>query len=256
MLIEERQQLILQILKQKGTVSVAELVELYNASESTIRRDLATLDEKGYLQKIHGGAMLKSGIATHVEYKMSTKQAMHIEDKRQIAKKAASIIQDGDVIYLDAGTTIEALIDYIEANDLVVVTNGIGHVQKLLQKGIQTIILGGSVKMNTEAVVGAGAVAELEKYQFTKGFFGANGVSAEQGFTTPDIEEAMVKQKALNKCNEAYVLADNSKVDEVSFVRFASLEQANFITNGKLPSQFYEQTTIIEVDNKHEQTND
>ena len=67
MLIEERQQLILQILKQKGTVSVAELVELYNASESTIRRDLATLDEKGYLQKIHGGAMLKSGIATHVE---------------------------------------------------------------------------------------------------------------------------------------------------------------------------------------------
>lgn len=247
MLTEERQQLILQRLKQQGSVSVSELVVLLETSESTIRRDLTTLNEKGQLKKIHGGAMLSEGVASHVEYQMDDKQGMNRTQKDEIAQYAARLIGDGDVIYLDAGTTTERMIDYIDANNLIAVTNGVGHITKLLRKGIQTIIIGGQVKAATEAIVGVNAVAELDKYQFTKGFFGANGVTS-QGYTTPDMEEAMVKQKAMAHCNEAYILADASKVGEVSFVRFAQLDEATLITNSKVDSKLHEKTTIIEVD--------
>lgn len=248
MLTEERQQLILQILKQEGTVTVTELVEVLDTSESTIRRDLTALSEKGRLKKIHGGAMLSEGVASHVEYQMDRRQNMNISEKQLIAQKAASLITDGDVIYLDAGTTTEMMINYIEAKDLVAVTNGIGHIKKLLQKGIQTIVLGGGIKSVTEAVIGVNAVAELDKYHFTKGFFGTNGISEKRGYTTPDIEEAMVKQKALQRCNEAYILADHTKVNKISFVRFAQMDEATLITDRKVDTKLHEETTIIEVD--------
>lgn len=247
MLTEERQHMILQRLRQQGSVTVSELVTLFDTSESTIRRDLTALGEKGQLKKIHGGAMLGEGLTSHVEYQMDHKQKMNPDEKRLLAKKAASLIQDGDVIYLDAGTTTEMIIDYIEAKNLMAVTNGVSHITKLLRKGIQTIILGGQVKATTEAVVGVGAVAELDKYHFTKGFFGVNGVCSE-GYTTPDMEEAMVKQKAMKKCNEAYILADYSKLGEVSFVRFAQIDEATLITNGKVDQKLHEKTMIIEVD--------
>lgn len=249
MLTEERQQLIIQRLKQKGTVTVSELVEVLDASESTIRRDLTALDEKGSLKKIHGGAMLKEGVTSHIEYRMESKKEMNKRAKVSIAKKAASLIEDGDVIYLDAGTTTELMIPYIQATDIIVVTNGIGHVQKLLQKNIQTIILGGSVKCITEAVIGARAVMELNQYHFTKGFFGTNGVSSLKGYTTPDIEEAMVKQRAVSQSDKVYILADASKINEVSFVSFATVDEGTIITNCEVSSSLRDQTTIIEVDN-------
>ncbi|MGL4344184.1 MAG: DeoR/GlpR family DNA-binding transcription regulator [Cellulosilyticaceae bacterium] len=248
MLTEERQQLILQQLKQQGTVTVAELVAQLDTSESTIRRDLTVLSERGQLKKIHGGAMLEQGVATHIEYQMDCKQTMNQLEKQCIARYAARLIEDGDVIYLDAGTSTERMIDFIEAKDLVAVTNGIGHVKKLLQKGIQTVMIGGSVKAVTEAVIGVNAVAELDKYHFTKGFFGTNGVSGYKGYTTPDIEEAMVKQKAIQKSNEVYILADHTKINEVSFVRFAKIDEATLITDRQVDGKLHEQTTIIEVD--------
>ncbi|MGL4736254.1 MAG: DeoR/GlpR family DNA-binding transcription regulator [Cellulosilyticaceae bacterium] len=247
MLTEERQQLILQRLRQQGSVSVGELVELFETSESTIRRDLTALGEKGQLKKIHGGAMLSEGVASHVEYRMDHKQGMNPAQKERIARHAAKFIRDGDVIYLDAGTTTELMIEYINADNLIAVTNGIGHVTKLLRKGIQTIIIGGQVKATTEAIVGVGAIGDLDKYQFTKGFFGANGVGS-QGYTTPDMEEAMVKEKAMQHCNEAYVLADSSKIGKVSFVRFAQIDEATLITNDKVDKKLHEKTMIIEVD--------
>lgn len=248
MLTEERQQLILKHLYKKGTITVTELVERLGASESTIRRDLVALDEKGRLKKIHGGAMVQEAMHAQVEYRMERKKEMNLEAKEAIAKMAATFIKDGDVIYIDAGTTTELMIGYITAKDLKVVTNGIGHVTKLLQKGIPTLILGGQVKALTEAVVGAKTVTDLNQYHFTKGFFGTNGVSVQNGYTTPDVEEALVKQKALEKSQRAFVLADESKLHNVSFVSFAAIDEATLITNGKVTDTLGEQTKIVEVE--------
>ena len=192
MFTEERFNIILQELKTKGIVSVTELVKLLDASESTVRRDLNALHNEGLLKKIHGGAISIGDNTSKHDYKVNVRKTLNVEEKQLIAKKAASFITDYDVIFLDAGTTTELLIDYIETNNILVVTNGIVHAKKLLENGIKTFMLGGEVKAVTEAIVGSNAVEDLKKYNFSKGFFGSNGVSNKSGYTTPDINEAMV----------------------------------------------------------------
>lgn len=149
MFTEERYNIILQELNTKGIVSVTELVELLDASESTIRRDLNSLHNDGMLKKIHGGAISIGDNTSKHDYKVNVRKTLNTEEKHQLAKYAASLIENDDVIYLDAGTTTEAMIDYIQSDRILVVTNGIVHAKKLLEKGVKTFILGGEVKAVT-----------------------------------------------------------------------------------------------------------
>lgn len=247
MLTQERHSIILQELKLKEMITVTELVEQLETSESTIRRDLMTLEQQGYLKRVHGGAMLPEKKLSQLEYQVDKRQTMNRREKEAIAKKAASFITEGDVIYIDAGTTTELLIDYIESKDLIVVTNGIEHATKLLAKGIRVHILGGEIKAVTHAIVGANAVKDLEKYNFSKGFFGVNGISLASGYTTPDFNEGIVKEKAIRKCQEAYILADETKLDTVSFMSFARLDEAMLVTNAGDHKRLKEETKVIEV---------
>lgn len=245
MFTEERFKVILQELKIKGIVSVTDLVQMLDASESTIRRDLNTLDKKGLLKKIHGGAVSNGEDSSKHDFKVNVRQSLNTNEKSQIAKYAASLIEDGDVIYLDAGTTTQLLIEFIKARDIIVVTNGIVHAKKLLEKGIKTFILGGELKAITEAIVGSTTVEDLKKYNFSKGFFGVNGVSNQHGYTTPDVNEAMVKAQAIKMCKESYILADKSKIEKVSFITFGAIGDSTLITT-EIDNNVYD-TNIIEV---------
>lgn len=250
MFTEERFNIILQELKNKGIVSVTELVDLLDASESTVRRDLNALHNEGLLKKIHGGAISIGDNTSKHDYKVNVRKTLNIEEKQFIAKKAASLIRDDEVIYLDAGTTTELMIDYIESKNIVVVTNGIVHAKRLLEKGIKTFMLGGEVKAVTEAIVGSNAVEDLKKYNFSKGFFGTNGVSNKSGYTTPDINEAMVKCEAIKRCNESYVLADESKLEEVSFITFGNISDSALITSKVNENIDNYDTKVIGVEEK------
>ncbi|MFT8348434.1 DeoR/GlpR family DNA-binding transcription regulator [Clostridium saccharoperbutylacetonicum] len=247
MFTEERYNIILQELKVKGIVSVTDLVKLLDASESTVRRDLNSLDSEGLLKKIHGGAISIDESASKYDYKVNIRQSLNVDEKSEIAKYSASLIEEGDVIYLDAGTTTELVIDFISTNNITAVTNGIVHAKKLLERGIKTFIVGGELKAITEAIVGTTAVEELKKYNFTKGFFGVNGISNQGGFTTPDVNEAMVKEQAMKMCKESFVLADHSKLEKVSFITFGAISDSKIITfriDGKNISY---DTNVIEV---------
>ena len=246
MFTEERHNIILRELKIKGMISVNDLVKLLNTSESTIRRDLNTLDSEGLLKKIHGGATLVGEKASRHDYKVNVRKSLNLDEKRKIAIHAASLIQDEDVIYIDAGTTTELIIEFISNTNITAVTNGIVHAKKLLEKNIKTFILGGEIKDVTEAIIGSNAVLDLKKYNFSKGFFGANGISNENGYTTPDVTEGMVKAEALRRCKKAYVLADESKLDQGSFVTFGNIEDATLITN-KLNGNTKYDTNVIGV---------
>ena len=105
MFTEERFNIILEELKKKGIVSVTDLVKMLDASESTIRRDLNTLDKDGLLKKIHGGAISIDESSSKHDYKVDVRQSLNVDEKYETAKHAASLIEDGDVIYIDAGTT-------------------------------------------------------------------------------------------------------------------------------------------------------
>lgn len=247
MFTEERYNIILQELKVKGIISVTDLVKMLDASESTIRRDLNALDSEGLLKKIHGGAILIGESTSKHDYMVNVRQSLNTDEKYEIAKKAASLIKEGDVIYLDAGTTTEILINFIQADNITVVTNGIVHAKKLLEKEIKTFMLGGEVKAITEAIVGSSAVSDLKKYNFSIGFFGTNGVSNRNGYTTPDINEAMVKAEAMKRCNESFILADQSKLEEVSFITFGAIIDATLITTRIDNKIISYDTNVIEV---------
>mgnify|MGYP001240475674 CR=1 FL=1 len=247
MFTEERFNIILEELKIKGIVSVTDLVKILDTSESTIRRDLNALDNEGLLKKVHGGAIVIGESTSKYDYKVNIRQSLNIEEKYEIAKYAASLIEEGDVIYLDAGTTTEILIDFVKANNITVVTNGIVHAKKLLEKGFKTFIVGGEVKAITEAIIGFTATEDLKKYNFSKGFFGVNGVSNANGYTTPDVNEAMVKAQAMKMCNKSFVLADQSKLEKVSFITFGAITDSTLITTKINDNNTNYDTNVIEV---------
>ena len=249
MLTEERFAKIVKIVNQEGTVTVLELAQAIGISESTIRRDLNQLDKLGRIRKVHGGATAAVLMSDGHERNMQEKYSRNIEEKRAIAAYAATLVHPNDFVFLDAGSTTEQMAEYLEENTALYVTNGITLAQKLAARGFKTMLLAGRVKASTDAVIGMEAVSSLARYHFTRGFFGTNGITVVEGFTTPDLEEAANKRAAMEHCRQCYVLADNSKFDTLSNVSFGELSKAKIITTrGNVRLKNYKQhTEVIEV---------
>lgn len=238
MLTEQRHSIILDTLSRQRSVDLSELCSLLDASESTVRRDLAALNDNGLLIKVRGGAMSLGEKFSSLEHNIEEKANMFVEEKTAIAKYAASLINDGDFVYLDAGTTTEKMIDFISSKSVIFVTNAFISAKKLAQRGFKVLITPGEVKASTEAIVGSEAVIALSHYNFTKCFMGVNGISRKGGFSTPDKSEANVKAAAMARGHKVYVLADHSKFGEMTSIKFAELKDANVITD-KVPDRKY-----------------
>ncbi|HEK6921638.1 TPA: DeoR/GlpR transcriptional regulator [Staphylococcus aureus] len=232
---EKRHELILEELSHKDFLTLQELIDRTGCSASTIRRDLSKLQQLGKLQRVHGGAMLKEN--RMIEANLTEKLATNLDEKKMIAKIAANQINDNECLFIDAGSSTLELIKYIQAKDIIVVTNGLTHVEALLKKGIKTIMLGGQVKENTLATIGSSAMEILRRYCFDKAFIGMNGLDIELGLTTPDEQEALVKQTAMSLANQSFVLIDHSKFNKVHFARVPLLESTTIITSEKALNQ-------------------
>lgn len=247
MLTNERHAIILKLLDEKQTLTTQDIMEATAASESTIRRDLTDLENQHKLQRIHGGATLTEKKLQ--EYSIAEKSTRNLQEKQLIAKLAADSIQEEDCIFLDAGTTTLQVIPFLKDKQVVVVTNGLTHLDLLIEHGITTYLTGGYIKQKTSALIGQQAVQSLENYRFDKCFLGVNGFHIDFGYTTPDPEEANIKQTASSLAKETYVLADHTKLNKVSFAKVCDLAQATLLT-GTLPKKDYEMLvnkTIIEV---------
>lgn len=248
MLQEERYNRILSEIAVKGAVKVSELAEALCSSESTIRRDINELDSAGKLKKVFGGAVaLDKGIKTVLE-DITSKYQVRVKEKESVAKYAASLIDDYDFIFIDAGSTTERMIDFIDNPTVTCVTNGIIHGQKLARKGLKVYMVGGKLHSTTLSIIGAEAVNFISKCNFTKCFMGANGIDAERGFTTPDFDEAMVKEVVLKHSSKGYVLADSSKFGCISAATFGKLEQCCVITDKLKHDEFRKYTIVKEVE--------
>ena len=248
MLTEDRFSRILAVVDAEGSVTVTDLVRRLDTSESTIRRDLTAMHKKGLLTKVYGGAIsLKRPELMVRDEKIVNRKAMYAEEKEKIARYAASLIGPEDFVFLDAGTTTEMMIDYITARQAVFVTHAVSHALRLAALDVRVILLGGEVKSVTETAVGEEALEYLEKFRFTKGFFGTNGISLENGFSTPDPKEAAIKTKALYASRWSYILADESKFGVESNVRFADFKDAKVITTAAPDGEWKKQKNIIQV---------
>lgn len=246
MLTEQRQKLLLELVNKKKSITVMEAREILDASESTIRRDISALHNAGKLTKVFGGAIAKENTLVTEEPSVEQKVEKNKEEKMRIAKYAASLIKPEDFVYLDAGTTTGYMLNYFEKNGAVFVTNAISHAKRLAMDGNKVILIEGELKWTTEALIGSYAVTALSKYHFTKGFFGTNGLTKNAGFTTPDVNEALVKNKAMEQCSERFVLADDSKFDKISPVTFGNFNDGIIITNQK--NDNYCEDNLVVVD--------
>ncbi len=247
MLTEERFAKIIALLEQTGSVTIQQLMTELDASESTVRRDLISLDANGQLTKVHGGAVLKGGSYSTKDDNVTNRKLLYCEEKRKIAKYAAGLITQKDFVYVDAGTTTEFMIECIAERQAVFVTNAVTHAKRLAERGCTVYLLGGEFKAVTEAIVGEEAVATLEKYNFTKGFWGANGIHTKAGYSTPEVKEAMVKRKSMEKCRDCYILSDESKFGRISSVTFADFDKAKIITTGLSDINYMSYKNIINI---------
>lgn len=248
MLQDQRHAAILEELKLKHAVKVTDLARKLEISESTIRRDINELDQQEKLKRVFGGAISLSGVkrlglmdgVTDV----AARSRVNVELKEQIARYAAALVCDDDFVFIDAGTTTERMLDYLENKRATYVTNGLAHARKLMENGFDAYMVGGLLRISTEAAIGTLAVESLKQYNFTKSFVGTNGVDLEKGFSTPDIGEAAVKTAVIKQSQQSYVLADHTKFGLISSVTFAQLADACIITNQESSPQYGEQTEI------------
>ncbi len=283
MLQYERFETILQTLQKQSSVRVTDLSRMLGVSESTVRRDIADLDRAGRLKKVFGGAVpadagkagpaengsagargdafvAEDSITDGIDFgqrnvnvrsmDLRLKETLRTSEKTEVADYAASLIEEGDLIYIDAGTTTGSMIDRIVCRDAVYVTNGVRHAIRLAASGCNVYLLSGKVKSSTEAVIGHDAVNSLQKYHFSKAFIGTDGIDEEYGLTTSDIEESMVKTEAIRRSGKVYILADSSKFGLVASITFAPLSSGTVITDHLPQESFRSQTEIREVNKR------
>lgn len=243
MFAEERHSTIADLLTAHGRVTVTELAQRFTITPETVRRDLALLEEQGELRRVHGGAVAVDRGST-AETSVPERLATHSEQKQRIAAAAFALLPRTSAasIVLDAGTTTEALAGLIAQRDadapaLLVLTNSIPIAAALSDTpGVALHILGGKVRGVTQAAVGAGTVAELRNVRPDIAFVGTNGIHADFGLSTPDPEEAAVKTAFVQAARRTVVLADASKLDSETLVRFATLEDVDTLVTDGTPS--------------------
>lgn len=208
-------------------VALEDLMQLLDSSESTVRRDLGELEQEGRLHRVHGGAELFHSLQE--ELSNQEKSVKNSQIKQVLAQKASRFVYDNDVIFIDAGTTTEFLLPFLQGKNVTVVTNSIHHATRLVDLSIKTIIIGGYVKQTTDASIGSVALEQIRQMNFDKAFLGMNGVD-EAYLTTPDMEEAVIKKAVIANAKVSYILVDGTKIGQVSFVKVAAIDQVTIIT--------------------------
>jgi DeoR family fructose operon transcriptional repressor len=242
---EERQSLIADLLAGAGRVRVSDLAIHFDVTPETVRKDLSAMEGVGQLRRVHGGAVATDMQSTF-EPSLGERQTQHRDEKNRIALAALALIpasRTGSIL-IDSGSTTEHLAELLldwkpasTGDQLLVITNALPIAYKLSRnEEIQLHILGGVVRGLTSAIVGAGTVDQLEALRPDIAFIGTNGVDAGFGFSTPDAVEAAVKSAIVRSARRVVALADSSKLDQQTLVRFAALSEIDTLITNQLPS--------------------
>lgn len=229
MIKQQRWSIILNLCEEKDEVDVSEFVLALKVSEATVRRDLQQMEDLDMITRYHGGAKINK--LRNSEQPMIFKSETNSDSKRKVARLAASLIEDNQMIFIDAGSSTYEMINYITAKNITVVTTGIPHIQSLGLNSIRTIILGGSVRWSTQAITGNQALSQLNNLFFDKAFLGVNGIHQLHGFTTTNEQEAEIKSKIMSQSTDTYFLADHSKFNKLFPVKYADLKDGTILTD-------------------------
>ncbi len=232
----ERHQYIIDYLKTHKSVDVSFLSAELAVSEVTVRKDLEKLEQDKWLVRSHGGAVLNENL--FVEPSFVEKEDRLTGEKSAIAAEAVKLIRDGMVVAMSTGTTVSRLAGLIrDRTSLTVVTNAVNVATELMgHAGIELFLTGGHIRPNTFALIGETAEKSLDGVYTEYVFFGANGFSADEGLTTPSMEEARVVRRLIDNAKHVVALVDHSKFGKAAFYRIVASGQVHtVITDGKAP---------------------
>ena len=232
---DQRIEVILSKVKEKGIVSTLELTEELNVTEMTIRRDLKYLEDKKLLIRIHGGA--KSIKKIQQEKLYDDRKVKYMKEKEHIAKIAASYIQDGETVFIAPGTTTERIPEFIKAKNVTVVTNSYSVMVKYSHLDLDFIVTGGRLRRKTEAIIPDYFLDSISKINVDKCFIGANGIS-ENKITISNYDEGLIQKMILDNAKENYLLIDSSKFGKEALYTFAKTDElTGIITDKKLDTE-------------------
>ena len=232
--MNERREKILAFAYKRGHVSVKELSDALKVSEATIRRDLQGIATEGLLELNHGGA----SVVKHSDYSFISKSIRNVEAKRVIASLATELVQDGDQIFLDSGTTCFAMTKFLRTKkSLSVIVNSVRTAQELQAPGLNVLMLGGQYRPNRMDTIGPIAYETLNRLRGYLTFLGTDGLSRDFGFTSIDIESANLFGLAVRNGRESILLADSSKFDKPALYKITDIHSISTIITEKMPSE-------------------
>lgn len=228
------------MVSRRGGQSVAALAEELDYSKATIRRDLRELEDEGSIERSHGGALPATSVARERTY--DEREVDALDAKRAIAARAAEELDDAEVAFFDAGTTtMEVARRAPTDGSLLAVTNSPRLAVELEGDANTVKLTGGTLRSRTRALVGPTAEAFMQRTNFDLLVLGTNALDVEAGLTTPNEDEARMKELMVEKATRVVLVCDASKVGKRSFVRFADLGDIDrMITDATLPAEFRE----------------
>lgn len=235
----ERRDDIIQILYDLGRVRVDELSEQFSVTTVTIRNDLDFLEKKGILHRTHGGAIIRKNV--YEDPTLEEKQELNKEEKQRIGQKAVEMIEEGDSILLDSGTTTREIARRInDIDNLTIMTNAINIAIELAsKKNLNLMLTGGSIRSESYSLVGPDAESVINNYYFDKFFLGVDGLDLEHGLTTPNPMEAQLNRLMVKRAHEIIAVTDSSKFGRYSFSFICGIESiSTIITDTKISTEF------------------
>ena len=224
-----RKQLILETLKKTGGIKILELAGKLSKSRMTITRDLDELAKNGLLLRVHGGAV--SNISRGYEPPYFSRKGLRILAKQAIANVANKLITEGNTLILDVGSTTRELAQLLKKRkNLTVITPSLEHAMELAGNSvIKLIVTGGVVRVGEMSIIGSISENTIKEFNVDRAFIGAGGIDLKAGLTEYNTEDAQVKKSIIENCKQSIVLADSTKLGNVTFSKVISLEKIDIL---------------------------
>ena len=249
MLPAERKRRIVEIVTEQGGQSVDELATRLDVSKATVRRDLSDLEERGLVERSHGGAVPVMSVGGEQTY--DQREVQNLDAKRAIAARAVEEIRDGAVVFFDSGTTtMEVARAAPTDGSFLAVTNSPRLAIELGKEENDVKLTGGTLRRRTRALVGPTAESFMERMHFDLLFLGTNAISDDGSLTTPNEDEARMKELMVERSNRVVLVSDTSKLSKQSFVEFAHLDDVDmFVTDAPIAddAELFEASDVLVV---------
>ncbi|WP_407308868.1 DeoR/GlpR family DNA-binding transcription regulator [Desulfosporosinus sp. SB140] len=239
MLAIVRRQKIAEIIHKDRKVYVSDLSQLFSVTEETIRRDLEKLESEGLLTRTYGGAITSQHTNEDLPFPLRT--TMNLESKQVIAAKAATLINDGDTIAIDASTTCSELMQTLGKSkvDLTVITNSVKIPCDFISSKFNIISTGGTLRAHSFALTGPVAQSTIENYYVDIAIMSCKSLSLDKGIMESNEPEGEIKKKMIQQAEKTILLVDHSKFDKTSFVKLFEFDSFNYIVTDREPASVW-----------------